>query len=228
MLMPGLGERSIPRRARVMLSVALSIIVYMNVRSELPAIPQSVPMLFFLLARELLIGIMIATVARIILGAIHTTGAIIAMLTGLAAAQSFDPNQGSQSAMVSTFLTLVAVTMIMVTDTHHLMILGMQQSYVTFPVGTAVPFADLAGIAAHYVASSFRFAVQIASPFIVYSLIFNTSLGLIARMVPQFQVFFVAMPVNILLGLALLMLLLGTMMSMFMAHFRTYLLQFMG
>ncbi|GHF27086.1 flagellar biosynthetic protein FliR [Kordiimonas sediminis] len=228
MLLPALGEQSVPRRIRVSFGFLLSLVVYSSVRQSLPEMPAGSVELAALIGREIALGIMIALMARLIMTAVHTAGTVLAFQSGLAAAQAFDPNQGTQSAIISTLMTLMAVTLIMVTNIHHLMIMGMVNSYYIFPITESIPFADFAGIAQHYVATSFTLGIMLAAPFIVYSLVYNLGLGLVARMMPQFQVFFIGMPVNIFLGFALFMVVVSSMMMVFLDHFEQYFLQMLG
>jgi len=228
MLMPGLGDTSIPAQVRVAFAFMFSVVVYPVVQPLLPAMPASFIGLVGLMLHESFLGILIALIVRIMMAATHVAGTIIAYQTGLAAAQSFDPTQGTQSAIIGTFMTLISVTLIMVTNTHHLMIMGMVNSYNRFPIGDSIAIADFARVIIHYVALSFQVGMQLSAPFLVYGLVFNVGLGLIARMMPQFQVFFIAMPLNIFLGFALFALILSSMMHFFMEHLQSLLLDFMG
>jgi len=200
MLLPALGETAIPMRVRLVMALAVSFLIYTLVSASLPAMPGSALMLGLLIVIEVFIGVMIGTAIRLLLSALHTAGTIIAMQTGLAMAMAFDPAQGAQSALMSTFLTLMAVVLIFITNMHYMMIAAMLDSYSLFPVGTEINTADFAETVIRTVANSFLIGIQIASPFIVYGLIFNVGLGIIARLMPQLQVFFIAMPLNILIG----------------------------
>ncbi|WP_262689665.1 flagellar biosynthetic protein FliR [Kordiimonas aestuarii] len=228
MVMPILGESSVPGRIRAGLALTISVIVYSSVRDLMPPMPESVFGLFALMFREFLVGIIIGLATRILMSATHVAGTVIAFQTGLAAAQSFDPAQGSQSALVAAFMTYIAITLIVVFDLHHLMILGMAHSYQKFPVGEVLPYADFATLVTEMVSDSFLLGFHMASPFIAYGLIFNLSLGLISRMVQGFQVFFIGMPVNIFMGFSIMMLLIGGMMQLFLDRFRDLLLGFLG
>ncbi|WCL52713.1 flagellar biosynthetic protein FliR [Gimibacter soli] len=228
MLMPGLGDASIPAQIRVSFAFLLSIVVYPVVAPLLPAMPPSFVGLVMLMLHEAFLGILIALIVRIFMSATHVAGTIIAYQSGLAAAQSFDPTQGTQSAIIGTFMTLISVTLVMVTNTHHLMIMGMVNSYTRFPANEVVAVADFARVIIHYVGYSFQIGMQLAAPFIVYGLVYNVGLGLIARMMPQFQVFFIGMPLNIFLGFALFAMVLSSMMHYFMDHLQSVLMQFLG
>ena len=218
MLLPALGETAIPMRVRLVMALAVSFLIYSLVRPLLPGMPDSILMLGMLIVIEVFIGVMIGTSIRLLLSALHTAGTIIAMQTGLAMAQAFDPAQGAQSALMSTFLTLMAVVLIFITNMHYMMIAAMYDSYRLFPVGIEINTSDFAEVVIRTVANSFLLGIQIASPFIVYGLIFNVGLGIIARLMPQLQVFFIAMPLNILTGFIIFSIVISAGMMWFLQH----------
>lgn len=228
MLVPVLGDKSIPQRVRVALGLSVSTIVYMSIRTELPPIPAGVISLVLLFLREFLIGMTLGVMMRYMMSSLHTAGSVIAFQSGLAAARAFDPAQGQQSAVVAALLNLVAITLILVTDLHHLMIQGMAYSFQKFPIGEPLYFEDFATTATTLLATAFALGFQIAAPFIVYGIVFNLGLGLLARMVPTFQVFFVAMPLNIFMGITLVMILLGGIMTLFLEKYEEFLLAVIG
>ncbi len=228
LVIPVLGDRSIPRRIRAGFGLLLTLIIYPTVQGTIPPMPSSVLELFLLGAREIMLGMMIGISVRLLVSATHVAGTVIAFQTGLAAAQSFDPAQGTQSVIVAAFMNLVAVTLILVTDLHHLMIMAIVHSYTKFPIGEAIAFADFATAATRFVSGSFLLGFQMATPFIVYAMVFNVSLGLIARMIPGFQVFFVGLPVNLAMGFLLMALLLGSIMALFLERFENLMLGMLG
>jgi len=218
MLLPALGETAIPQRLRLAMALAISFLVYSLVRSILPPMPAQPFMLALLIISEILIGVLIGASIRLLMSALHTAGTIIAMQSGLAMAQAFDPAQGAQSALMSTFLTLMAVVLIFITNMHHMMIAAMYDSYSLFPVGGDLNMADFAETVVSTVAKSFLLGVQISAPFIVYGLIFNIGLGILGRLMPQLQVFFIAMPLNIAVGFLILGMVLAAGMNWFLQH----------
>jgi flagellar biosynthetic protein FliR len=228
MLMPVLGDKSIPQRIRAGLAFLLTLLIFGVHKDKLPPMPVDMFELLTLMVQEILIGSMLALTARILLSATHTAGTVIAFQTGLAAAQSFDPAQGSQSVIVASFVSLTAITLIVVTDMHHIMIQGFVHSYIKFPAGEMIPYEDFAMLITRYVADSFELGFQLAAPFIVYAMIFNLSLGLVARMVQGFQVFFIGMPLNLFMGFFLMMVLMGSLMRLFIGRFETHLLSYLG
>lgn len=228
MLLPALGDQSIPTRIRVALAAVVSLVILPSAASSFGAIPNSVFDLFVMVIHEFLVGALIGSVLRIILAAVHTTGTVVAFQIGLAAAQNFDPSQGGQTALVAKVLTIVAVTLIFVTDMHHLMLAGMKLSYEYFQPSAPLSMENMAMLIVRTVTVSFELGIQIAAPFLVYALMFNLSLGLVARLVPSLPVFFVGLPLNMMLGLSLLAILLGSMMQVFISTFEASMLDIFG
>ncbi len=228
MILPALGENTIPPRIRITLIGLFSLLIYSVVRETLPVMPASPFLLGGLIVREVLIGVMIGGTARLLMSALHVAGTVIAFQGGLAAAQSFDPNQGVQSALVSSFLSILGVTLIFATGLHHLLIGAMRNSYFIFPAGETLQVSDFATLVVDIVASSFKLGVQLSAPFIVYGLIFNIGLGIIARLMPQLPVFFIGMPVNILVGFIILMFVLSSVMGWYLMYFEDQLSTLLG
>lgn len=219
MLMPAIGEIAVPTRVRLILALILSAVMMPLVADTYSAIPLTVPGLALAVVYEVLIGIFIGMSAQIVMSALHVAGNIIAMQTGLAFAQNVDPTQGTQSAIIASFLSMLAVTLIFATDLHHLLVAAMRDSYVLFKPGEILPVGDFLQMAVKAVSGAFVLGVQLSAPFVVFGLVFYIGLGLLSKLMPQIQIFFIAMPANIGLGFALLFLILGAMMTWFLQGF---------
>jgi flagellar biosynthetic protein FliR len=220
MTLPALGEASVPPRVRLMLALALTILLEPLVGDTYPVGVTKQPMLLVgLIGFETTTGLAIGLLMRIVMSAVNTAGNVIAMQSGLAFAQTFDPSQQTQSALVTTFLSLLALVLIFAADLHHLLIAGIKQSFVLFPPGKLFPTGDFAKLAIETVSEAFTLGVQMASPFLVFGLILYGSAGVVARLMPQVQIFFLAMPLNILAGFVLLALTASAMMLWFLDAF---------
>jgi flagellar biosynthetic protein FliR len=226
MLFPALGETAIPSVMRLALALMLSLIIYTLVRTSLPVMPNNAIQLALLLCGEIVMGLFIGGSIKLLMSSLHVAGTIIGFQTGLSAAQAFDPAQSSQSAILGTFMMLVGVTMIFVTDLHHVMIAAMRDSYILFPAGKLPPTDDFARLVIRTVADSFKLGVQIGAPFLVYGLMFNIGLGLLSRLMPQLQVFFIAMPLGILMGFTIFFFVLSAIMFWFIQYIQASLLHF--
>ena len=218
MLLPGLGELSVPPRMRLGAALALAILMLplhrAAYRIDLTAMAPTVT----LLAQELLIGALLGLTARLTIGALQVTGSIVAQQLGLGFVTAVDPTQGQQGVIVGNFLTMTGVMLVFATDLHYLAIAALDDSYTLFAPG-ALPLAgDMAAHITAIAAGAFRIGVQLAAPFLVFGLLFNLGLGILSRLMPQMQVFFVGIPLSILGGLMLLLLAIGAMMTTFLGH----------
>lgn len=219
MAMPAIGDSQVPVRVRLVTALVISFVMIPVVQAAYGEIPRDLPALGFMLLGEIVVGVFIGLSARLIMSALSVAGTAIAFQTGLAFAQSFDPAQGVQSALVGSFMSMLAVTMIFALDMHHLLLKAVYDSYELFKPGAVLPFDGFAQMALNTVAGSFTVGLQLAAPFLVFGLVFYLGIGVLSRLMPQVQVFFVAMPANILLGFVLFMLLLSTMMMWFFDYF---------
>lgn len=220
-LLPALGESAIPGRFRLSLGLALALVLYPAVSQRYGGVSETIPGLGAALVLELVIGLAIGFTARLVVTALQVAGSAIAMQLGLSFAEGIDPSQGQHSAIVGSFLTVTGITVIFAANLHHLALAGMVDSYRLFPPGLAPPAGDLAKLAVAMIGESFRVAVQIAAPFLVFGLVFQLGLGLLSRLMPQLQVFFIAMPASIVVGILLIGLLVATMMMWWSGHVET-------
>ncbi len=228
MLMPALGEVSVSMRIRLTLAVLISLVLMPLVADAYGSVPSSVSGIAWGVISEIAIGFLIGSVARLIMSALQVAGTIIAFQTGLAFAQNVDPTQGIQSALVGSFLSMLAVAMIFATDLHFLLIAAMRDSYVLFEPGASLPLEDFVQTAIGVVAGAFTLALQISAPFVVFGMVFYLALGILSKLMPQVQIFFVAMPANILLGFALLAVLMGALMMWFLTYFEESMSMFLA
>jgi flagellar biosynthetic protein FliR len=229
MLMPALGEMSIPARMRLGFALVFSLVLYPMVQPVLPGFPKDVLQVLVYLLHELVIGLILGAITRLVTMAAAVAGSVIAFQTGLSGAQGADPvNGGAQGALVGAFLSMLGVTLIFATDLHHVALMAIRDSYMIFSPKDPLMFGDAAQMAIQSAASAFVIGIQMSAPFIVLGLVFYLGMGLLARMMPQLQVFFVVMPATIWVGLVLIAILLAMMMGWYLTHYQNELAQFAG
>src|SRR6202000_245604 len=102
--------------------------------------------------------------------------------------------------LVGNFLTMLGVTLIFATDSDHLVIAALNDSYKIFSPGETMSSGDVAALATRAFSAAFRLGLQLSAPFLVFGLVFNIGLGVLARLVPQMQVYFVGVPLSFLAG----------------------------
>jgi flagellar biosynthetic protein FliR len=219
MLLPALGESNIPMRIKLSAALMLTLILLPLHRQAFHIDMQSLTSLLVLMVREILIGIVLGATARVTLAALQVAGAVVAQQMGLGFVTSVDPTQGEQGVLVGNFLTMLGVTLLFATDSHHLVIAALNDSYAIFSPGEAVATVDIAALATKAFAAAFKLGLQLSAPFLVFGLVFNIGLGVLARLMPQMQVYFVGVPLSIFAGFLIFALVLAAMMGTFLDYF---------
>jgi len=225
--LPGVGESSVSPRIRLTIALLMTGVSVPTLAPTLPALPAHPMQLAFLVVTEIGFGLALGLLSRLVFSALHVGGTIIAMQAGLAAAVFFDPNQGSQSALISSFLVFFGVTLVFVTNLHLLALQAAYDSYILFPPMKAPAFGDFAEVATHMVSGSIALGVKLAAPFIVYGIVFNVALGLLNRLMPQLQIFFIMQAPQIALAFVLFGLSLAAIGLSFTSRFEELMSQFL-
>ncbi len=224
MLLPMIS--TIPAFIRLVLALAISVALAPTVQH---LYPQAAPAsdLALAIAQEVTAGVLIGGMSNIIMSSLQTAGMLIATQTGLAYAQTVDPTQHEQGAVIGNFLNLLGATLIFTTGLHHLAIGAVAGSYHLIPPGAALPTADMAELVIRLVSGAFLLGFQLAAPFLVFGFALYAALGVLARLMPQMQVFFVAVPINLMFGFVLFALLIGSMMTLFLNFYASQMANFL-
>lgn len=217
MVLPFFGDGHVNSRVRLFIALGLTLGLTPVLAPVLPTIEQGGLRVPFLVVQEVVIGLFIGGFVRLAIAALHIAGGLIAMQMGFAAANFFDANSGAQSSAVSNFLTLTCITAFLAIDGHHGIVAGLAGSYQTFEVGHALPQADAADAFSRGLSGATALAFQIAAPITLMAMLSNVALGVLNRMVPSMHVIFVALPLQIMLGLVLLGVSVGTTTQLFSA-----------
>lgn len=222
MLMPGFGEPSVPANIRLSMALLIALALGPIVAPNLPPMPEQPLQLAAIVVTETVIGLMIGAVARIFMATAAIAGQVIGMQSGLAFAQSFDPSMGQQGALMATFLNLTFITLLFATNLHQMLLQTAMNSYMLFPAGELPSLAGAANWALDAFVDAFRIGVQLAAPLIVFGLVFYLSLGVLSRLMPQAQIFFIAMPSNIMVALFIMTIALGAMSSVWLERMQRF------
>src|SRR5256714_2500081 len=219
MLLPGFGETNIPTRIKLSIALLLTLIILPLHRQAYHVDMNSIIPLLVLMLHEIVIGIVLGATARVTLSALQVAGAVIAQQMGLGFVTSVDPTQGQQGVLVGNFLTMLGVTLLFATDSHHLVIAALNDSYQIFSPGETMASGDVASLATRAFEAAFRIGLQLSAPFLVFGLVFNIGLGVLARLMPQMQVYFVGVPLSILAGFLVFALVITVLMGTFLDYF---------
>ena len=226
MLIPGIGETFIPVRIRLAFSLALALLLVPIVGVAAPALPDSVSGVAGAVIKETAIGLMIGAILRVFMGSLATAGEIISIQSTLGFAQTANPTQAAPSTTIGTFLGLMGLVLIMTSNLHHMFLDAIVRSYTLFPFTRPLPLADANTLMIQTFGKSFALGIQLAAPVIAFSLIFNIATGLIGRVMPTFQIFFVASPLMVLTSLSIFALSLGVIGVVWIDRYREVLTVF--
>lgn len=215
MLMPGLGEQEVPSNIRLGLGLALVMVVYPVLSPSLPTAPDNIGATLRLILIEVIIGLWYGGLARLVTLAMSMAGQLFAVLVGLTQVLVPDPATGGQNAITGRFFTLMSVVLFLGSGLYALPLRALVEGYAVMPVGEgflAGPGAEALAVA---VGQSLMLAVQLVAPFFLISLILNVAFGLLARIAPQVQIYFLVVPGQLVLGMLLLGLLLPSMLGLY-------------
>jgi flagellar biosynthetic protein FliR len=220
MLLPGIGEQAVPPRIRLAFALLLSLTLFPLVGPAMPPIPETLSGLVGNIIREILVGLLIGGILKLFFSSLAVAGEIVSLQTTLGFSQTASPMEAQPSTSLSTFLTLMGLTLVFATNLHHLFIGGIFGSYSIFEPGRGLPVADAGALAIQTVGRSFALGLQLAAPVVVFAIVFNIATGLVGRLMPQFQVFFVASPLAVIFGLSIFALSFGMLGLVWIERYR--------
>lgn len=220
MLIPGIGETFIPARVRLGLALGMALMLVPVLGGTVPPIPVDVSGVAGAVIKETLIGLMIGAILRLFMTSLASAGEVISIQSTLSFAQTTNPSLGQPTPTLGTFLGMLGLLLIFTTDLHHMFIGAIVKSYSLFPFTRPVQVADAGQLAIQTVSKSFALGIQLSAPVMVFSLVFNVATGLVGRVMPQFQIFFVASPLMVLMSLSIFALSIGVIGMVWVDHYR--------
>ncbi len=221
MVMPGTGDAYVSPNVRLGFALSMSFLMYPMILKYIPDGVPSLLTLSGLVVFEVVIGIFIGSIARIFMMALDTGGMIISMQSGLANAQVLNPALATQGSLVGAFLTTAGVVLLFATNMHHIMISGLMESYILFPIGAMPDEGSMAEVISKAVAHSFMIGVKISMPFIVVTLLIYAAMGVMTRLMPQVQIFLVMIPLQMMLSFILLVIVMSGLLYYWITNFET-------
>lgn len=201
---PVISEPYVLSRTRFVIAIFLSILLEFSL--DIPNLPDSPSILLNYLAIEFLLGLIVGLSAYMIFISSQITGSILSMQSGLSSAMLFDPNQGGQVSVISNLFTNFLIMALVLSDSHHIMIKALMNSYSKFPVNYEINTGAFANLLVDLVMSGFNLGVKVSAAFLVINTVITVANGILSRLMPSFQVFFVMTPVQIMIVFIIIML----------------------
>lgn len=220
MIMPGVGDAFVSPRVRLLFALGVTACAAPVLQGALPPPPATALGSLLVIAGEIGYGLFVGMISRILIATIHTAGMIIATQSSLASAMLFDPAMGTQGTVVGNFLSLAVLLVLFTSDMHHGVLIAAVDSYTLFRPGAFLPMGDFSGYAVRLAGDCFLLAVQLSAPIMVLSLVLYFSAGILNKLMPTMQVFFVMVPLQILLSFFILMASISAMMLVFTNHYQ--------
>lgn len=219
-LLPGFSSSFVSPRFSLAIGMAVTFAVSPPLVPTLPVMPSNIAELSLLLIGEILIGAFLGSIARVLMSSLQTAGTLIAYSASMANAMINDAISEQQSSTVSAFLMTTGLVLIFVADFHYLMLTAVVDSYSLFIPGQGLMAEDMAHFLTRRVADSFAIALQMSAPFIIVALTYYIGLGLLGRLMPQLQVFFFGMPLQLAAQMWVLAVTTSGILLVFMSYFQ--------
>lgn len=213
--MPFLGQVEISGRFRLFAALAFAYLL----QPILPLKDVDVTMPFITMTivcgRELIIGYFVGLVGRLLLTILDFAGSVMGAQMGLSSATIFNPSFAGQAAIPSMLMSFFGLAIFLSLDLHHLVFQGLVKSYYLFPLHSKLMWADMSKGYITVFSLIFSIGLQLAAPFIIVFIVLQVGFGLMNRMIPQMQIFFVSLPLQIWGGLVVMMITGGAIVMRF-------------
>ena len=206
---PILGSRNFPIVAKIGLTALTAMLVVPILPEQPGPIPDGAIPFALMGGAELLIGLLMGFTLTIVFAAIQVAGQIMDMLTGFALMNVFNPALEAQVPIFGFFFFVIAVLTLLVLDGHHLMLLGIVNTFDRIPLGGAYMHPALLRDISRLGSIMFYDGLLISAPVAAAMLVAYMSMGLLGRVVPQIQLFAVGFPITIAAGLFLVAMVMG-------------------
>lgn len=225
-LLPVFGEQLIPARVRLGIAVAFTLVAAPAVGADLPA-PAGLGQWVSIGGAEIVAGLFIGGLLRLLVMSLQTAGTIAAQSASLS--QIFGGVAGSEpSPAMSSLLLFAGLALAAMSGLHVHVTLMIVESYDLIEAGRMLGPSLVADLGLSAASRSFSLAFQLAAPFVLASLLYNVTLGIINRAMPQLMVAFVGAPAITAGGLILLMLSIPLVLRLWLGEFSTALIDPFG
>lgn len=201
---PFFNNNAIPTMAKIFLALIVSYIVFFSIKGFTFDVDKGLLLLAVIGIKEVITGMVIAYSINFIFYGVSFAGMLIGFDIGLSMASAFDPTMDMENNIIGQIFNFVAVLVLLTINGHHYIIRAVSYSFNIIPIGTYVINKNVMQLLINYSAGVFVLAVKIAAPIMISFFLIHIAAGLIARIIPQMQVFFVIQPLQIGLGLFLL------------------------
>ncbi|MFA7288195.1 MAG: flagellar biosynthetic protein FliR [Melioribacteraceae bacterium] len=201
---PIFGNRAIPIFAKIGLSIVISYIVFLTIDTSKIVVDQNFLAIVMFGAKELLTGIIMGFIINFVFWGISFAGFLIGFDMGLMMSEVMNPLDDTQGNVIGEILFYAAIMIFFIINGHHYIITGVVSSFAVIPIGKYTITEPVLNLLIRYSFMVFTVAVKIASPIMVSFFLVHLAEGIIAKVIPNIQVFFVTQPIKIGLGIVVI------------------------
>ncbi|KIA79472.1 flagellar biosynthetic protein FliR [Chromobacterium amazonense] len=215
---PIFAYRGVPRTFKAGFALMLTVLLA-PLLPPLPAVPLVSAEGIAILLQQLLIGLAMGFVMRLVITSVEIAGFIIGAQTGLGFAMFFDPVHAAQVPVVSQMLSLFTFFLFLSFDGHHVVLHTLVESFRVLPIGMGMPAQGIKALAL-WGAHMLEWGIRLTMPVIGALLITNLAIGVMTRAAPQFNIFTFGFPLTIMIGFGTLYLTLPMMVPVIEQMYR--------
>lgn len=196
----------VPSLAKLGLGALLTLLIRPVV--PVPPLPEELLEYALVVVGEVAVGLAMGLVVTTVMAALYVAGQFIDVPMGFGMVNVVDPQTGAQIPVIAQFQFVIAMLLLFVVNGHHVLLRVLAESFVALPIGGAGVGGGMVEVVTQVFSAMFLLGLRIALPVMGALFIADVSLGIVARAVPQINVFFVGFPLKIALGFTMLTLIL--------------------
>jgi flagellar biosynthetic protein FliR len=220
MVLPGLSSARVPTQMRLMIALAVSMAILPLMWEQLYAATRvNSGSYIVLIGGEIFVGVTLGFIARYITLGLQFAGAAISSMIGFNAAPSAGIIERDPQSDITSIISFTAIVLLFTADFHHMIIEILVNSYKFMPIGEGFKTRMALVSITDTLTATFMLMLRLASPFIVYGLIFNLAIGMVNKLAPQIPIYFISIPFILAGGLILLFFGISEFLSLFLDGF---------
>ena len=201
--LPIFGDAPTPARVRVFLALALSLVITPTLNSNWLIPPKSLLQLLPIILSEISVGLVIGFASRMLFEGIIMAASVVGFQMGFGASNLFIPDAGAQMNAFTATHRMLIMLMFLGLNLHHIFIAGLYESFAVVPAGAATINGDVVAVLVQLSSQIFTIGIQLAAPVLISLLFTMGALGLMARTVPQMNVFALSFPISFFVGMVI-------------------------
>lgn len=198
--LPVMGNQSVPVQSKVGFSMLVSLLLTSMYQHQVPGLVTDMLPFFLLIMKEAIVGLSLGFVTRFLFVGVQMAGELAGNQMGFGMSRVMDPSSAAQVSIISEFKTLVVTLFYLILNGHHMLMTGLAESYRLVPLGRVHYDTHIVRVVVSMAGGIFEAGVKIGAPIIISLLLANILLGVLARTVPQMNVFIVGLPLRIGIG----------------------------